>query len=98
MKITEEINKCREMMSFDKNLIIDRIAEAYNNIQNNQYNDDDLFMAGLRYPEYLVNIYKTNDYDSDLNAAYNRVKIYRYKLDIEETWLIKQLTDLYGLK
>ena len=97
MLINEEIQKCKEIMEFDKEMIIHKIAESLDTIEHGKPTSSDYFIAGLRYPEFLVGR-NADDFDRKLNGAYHRVvNIYRPKLGIDGKWLIEKMSEIYGL-
>lgn len=56
MNIEKEIRNCKDLIKFDKSMIIHAIAKSFKKYDNNEkLKDKDIFLLGLRYPEMLCN-------------------------------------------
>ena len=96
MNIEKEIRNCKDLIKFDKSMIIHAIAESFKKYDNNEkLKDKDIFLLGLRYPEMLCN---DNDDEKSLLSAYNRAEIYHNKLGIDFNYLRYNLDHQYGIK
>lgn len=91
MRITDEIRILKETKEIDKDLVVGMIAEAYQLREDGKDTEKERFLLGLRYPEFFS---KNED---DMVGAYRRAAIYRDKIGISFEYIIKALSEQYGL-
>ena len=94
MRINDEIDKCKRLVEFDKEMLVHRIAESLiYHFHNKKLSDEDIFLCGLRYSEFLAN----GTSDSDYVAAERRRMKYLEKIGITPQYLRIVLKDVYGI-
>lgn len=95
MRITEELEKLKEVMEVDKEMLVHIIYESFVRISRDEGTEADRFIVGLRYPEFLAG--QTND-ENEILGAYRRAEIYRKRLGVEFDYLRYNLESIYNLK
>ena len=94
MKINFEIRKCKELINFDKEMLVHEIAEALNKHFNyEKLSDREMFLCGLRYSEFLTK----NNSAMEYVAAENRRMTYLNKIGITPEYIRITLKEMYGI-
>ena len=94
MRIKEEIKNCKNLISFDKQMIIHCIAEALNkHFNNDKLTQEEIFLCGLRYSEFLTK----NNSAIEYVAAENRRMTYLNKIGITPEYIRITLKEMHGI-
>lgn len=93
MRIADEINDLKEIVGISPELLVCRVAEAFEKFESNEATEQDRFVLGLRWSEF----YTDSTSDTEYLRAEHKRQIYCNKLGVDPDWLRIQLLEKYNL-